>query len=188
MKTNALDEFLKGVEKRAYRTAVFAVRDEGLALDIVQEAMFRLADRYGDHPATQWPLLFARILQNAITDAHRRLKVRKAWVTLFGDLGQTRQESGEKTEPDLEAWAELAAPAGADPAEAARQSQSLEKVEKALLDLPLRQRQAFLLRYWEELDVAETAKAMGCSEGSVKTHCSRAIKALGQKLSELGPS
>jgi len=147
---------------------LFAVRDEDAALDIVQDAMLRLAERYGARPAAELPLLMQRILQNAIRDFFRRNRVRATWVTLLSALGPAR--AGEELPP----------------AERAERSQLIEIIEKEISRLPARQREAFLLRYWEELDVAETARVMGCSEGSVKTHCSRAAHALAAALRARG--
>jgi RNA polymerase sigma-70 factor (ECF subfamily) len=171
-----LAAFLAGVEKRAFKQAVFAVRDEEAALDIVQDAMLRLAEKYGHLPPAELPALFHRIMQNAIRDWFRRQKVRSAWTTLFSALTPGRED--EEQDP-LET---LQAPEGSEfqegPAAALEQSQVLEIIRQEVNRLPERQREAFILRYWEELDVADTARAMNCSEGSVKTHCSRAAHAL----------
>jgi RNA polymerase sigma-70 factor, ECF subfamily len=181
---NELAEFLANVERRAYKQAVFAVRDSESALDIVQDAMLKLAEKYGSKPAAELPLLFQRILQNTIRDYYRRQKVRSLWVTLFSSLSSGKED--DESDP-LET---LAASDGAKPADGPadrlEQAQVIEVIEKELQRLPARQRQAFLLRYWEELDVAETAAVMGCSEGSVKTHCSRAAHALAAALRARG--
>jgi RNA polymerase sigma-70 factor (ECF subfamily) len=163
---------------------VFAVRDDEAALDIVQDAMLRLAEKYGDRPAEELPLLFHRIVQNAIRDWYRRQKVRSLWTTLLSSLYPGRGEEDEQDPLDT-----LAAAQGTrrpTPADQLEGSQVLEIIEQELAKLPARQREAFLMRYWEELDVAETATAMGCSEGSVKTHCSRAARALGSALKARG--
>lgn len=163
---------------------MFAVRDEETALDIVQDAMLKLTERYSGRPLAELPLLFQRILQNAIRDYYRRQKVRSFWTTpissLFGaqsdddfDPLETLEAAGDSKFSDL-------------PAEQLERSQTIAAIEKALERLPARQRQAFLLRYWEEMDVAEAAKIMGCSEGSVKTHCSRATHALAVMLQKQG--
>jgi RNA polymerase sigma-70 factor (ECF subfamily) len=164
---------------------VFAVRDEQAALDVVQDAMLRLAERYGDRPAPELPLLFQRILQNAIRDWFRRQKVRSLWVTPFSALAPGR---GEDDEHDpLETLPPVPGSNREEPsAERLERAQVLEIIEQEVARLPSRQRQAFILRYWEELDVAETARAMGCSEGSVKTHCSRAAHALAAALAARG--
>lgn len=163
------------------------MREEQAALDIVQDAMLRLAEKYGDRPAAELPMLFQRILQNAIRDWFRRQRVRSTWVSLFSSLLPGR---GLEDDQDL---LETLAAAGesnreAAPAERLEQLQVIEIVEQELARLPERQRQAFVMRYWEELDVAETAQAMGCSEGSVKTHCSRAAHALAIALKARGVS
>lgn len=160
------------------------MRDEHLALDIVQEAMLKLAEKYSGRPAEELPMLFQRILQNAMRDHFRRQKVRSAWTTPLGTLfGADPEEDHDPLDLlDVDNTSKLAS----RPAEQLEQKQVLEKIEKAIETLPLRQRQAFMLRYWEELDVAEAAKAMGCSEGSVKTHCSRATHALATLLKKQG--
>ena len=179
-----LEAFLKSIERRAFKQAVFAVRDEEAALDIVQDAMLRLSEKYGDRPAAELPLLFHRIVQNAVRDWFRRQKVRSLWTTLLSSL------SGGGEDDDRDPLETLEAADGsnrqASPAEELEQAQVLEIIEQELARLPGRQREAFIMRYWEELDVAETAKAMGCSEGSVKTHCSRAAHALAAALKARG--
>ena len=164
---------------------MFAVRDREAALDIVQDTMMRLAERYGDRPAAELPMLFHRIMQNAIRDYFRRSKVRSMWITMFSSLAP----AGEDTE-DHDPLETLLPAAGSDtqnpPAEDLERSQLIEIIEEEIGRLPARQREAFIMRYWEELDVSETAKAMGCSEGSVKTHCSRAAHALATALKARG--
>jgi RNA polymerase sigma-70 factor, ECF subfamily len=177
-----LSAFLEGVERRAFKQAVFAVRDEEAALDIVQDAMLRLAEKYGHRPASELPLLFHRIVQNAIRDWFRRQKVRSLWTSLFSSLG-AREEDDEQDPLDSLGTAADVAETGP---EALQQRQVIEIIEQELAKLPSRQREAFIMRYWEELDVAETARAMGCSEGSVKTHCSRAAHALAAALKARG--
>jgi RNA polymerase sigma-70 factor (ECF subfamily) len=161
------------------------VRDEQAALDIVQDAMLRLAEKYGDRPVTELPMLFQRILQNAIRDWYRRQKVRLTWITLFSSLLPGQAEGAERD--PLETLAEAGESNAAEgPRERLERSQLIEILEQEVSKLPARQREAFLMRYWEELDVAETAHAMGCSEGSVKTHCSRAAHALAAALRARG--
>ena len=177
-----LSEFLSGVERRAFKQTQFAVRDEDAALDIVQEAMMKLASSYADRPAAELPLLFTRILQNAQLDHFRRQKVRSTWMTLFSSLTPDDEDSDP-----LETLEALAGSDGAETAaDKVERKQVIAIIEEELARLPARQREAFLLRYWEEFDVAETAAAMGCSEGSVKTHCSRATHALATALSARG--
>ncbi|MDH5208910.1 MAG: RNA polymerase sigma factor [Burkholderiaceae bacterium] len=179
-----LSTFLASAERRAFKQAQFAVRDADSALDIVQDAMLKLAENYGDRPAGELPLLFTRILQNTIHDFFRRQKVRSTWITLFSALG------GRDGEEDSDPLETLEALAGSDGAESAadkvERSQVIGIIEEEVSRLPARQREAFLLRYWEEMDVAETAAVMGCSEGSVKTHCSRATHALAKALRARG--
>jgi len=180
-----LEAFLKSIERRAFKQAVFAVRDEEAALDIVQDAMLRLAEKYGHRPAAELPLLFHRIVQNAIRDWFRRQKVRSLWTTLLSSLSPGR---GEDEDSDPLETLEAADESNLQESPAARfeQAQVLEIIEQELTRLPARQRQAFIMRYWEELDVAETARVMGCSEGSVKTHCSRAAHTLAAALEARG--
>ena len=177
-----LSDFLQSVEKRAFKRTAYAVRDDHAALDIVQDAMIRLAEKYGDRPAAELPLIFQRILSNATLDWFRRQKVRNAAVVNLGDF--------EGPDGDFDLLEALVSMDGALGAESAADSVSRQQVmaviEAAIADLPGRQREAFLLRYWEEFDVAETAAAMGCSEGSVKTHCSRAVHALAKALRDKG--
>lgn len=178
-----LSEFLAGVERRAFKQTQFAVRDEDSALDIVQEAMIKLATNYADRPAAELPLLFTRILQNATHDHFRRQKVRSTWITLFSSLTPADDDDADPLET-------LEALEGTEQAESAADKVEREQVvaiiEEEIGRLPARQREAFLLRYWEDFDVAETAAAMGCSEGSVKTHCSRATHALARALRSRG--
>lgn len=180
-----ISAFLAEVERRAFKQAMFAVRDEHTALDVVQDAMLKLTEKYSEKPAAELPMLFQRILQNAIHDHFRRQKVRSTWTTLLSALGK-----GDEKDEDFDPLETLAAKsddnATEDPAAQFQQAQIMTIIEQALARLPERQREAFLLRYWEELDVAETARAMGCSEGSVKTHCSRAVHALATMLEAKG--
>lgn len=179
-----LSAFLSEVERRAYKQALFATRDEHVALDIVQDSMMKLAEKYGGKPAGELPLLFQRILQNTIRDHYRRQKVRSMWTTLMSSLIPQHDE-GEYDPLDTLQDKNNNSQA-ARPDEALDQSQTLTLIEAELEKLPARQREAFLLRYWEDLDTAETAAAMGCSEGSVKTHCSRATHTLAAALKKKG--
>jgi RNA polymerase sigma-70 factor (ECF subfamily) len=180
-----ISAFLAEVERRAFKQAMFAVRDEDAALDIVQDAMLKLTEKYSAKPREELPMLFQRILQNTIHDHFRRQKVRSTWTVLlsaFGDKG----DKDEDYDPLETLPAKSDSNATIDPAAQFEQAQIVGIIEQALARLPARQREAFLLRYWEELDVAETAAAMGCSEGSVKTHCSRAVHALAEMLKTRG--
>jgi RNA polymerase sigma-70 factor, ECF subfamily len=180
-----ISAFLAEVERRAYKQAMFAVRDEHAALDVVQDAMLKLTEKYADKPAAELPLLFQRILQNTIHDHFRRQKVRSTWTTLLSALGR-RDDKDEDFDPLETIAAKSDSNATVDPAAQLEQGQTVAIIEEALERLPARQREAFLLRYWEEFDVAETAAVMGCSEGSVKTHCSRAVHALAEMLKSKG--
>ena len=162
---------------------MFAVRDDDAALDIVQDAMMKLAEKYGDKPAAELPMLFQRILQNTIRDYYRRQKVRSTWTTLLSSFSRDDDEDADPLETlqPKDGVNPLGTPAGN-----LEQSQLLAIIEKEVERLPPRQREAFLMRYWEDMDIAETAAAMGCSEGSVKTHCSRATHTLAAALRAKG--
>lgn len=176
-----LSDFLEAVERRAFKQTVYAVRDEHASLDIVQDAMMKLVDKYGNNPAEEFPMLFQRILQNTMRDFWRRQKVRNLWTTLLSSFGHN--EDGEDRDPletiDVGDDAD-------EPSVQLERGQTIKLIENALEKLPARQREAFVLRYWEDLDVNETASVMGCSGGSVKTHCSRAVRALASALKKQG--
>ena len=174
-----LSDFLQSVEKRAFKRTAYAVRDDHAALDIVQDAMIRLADRYGDRPAGELPAIFQRILSNATMDWFRHRKVHQG---VFRNLSDFEGPDADDPLDLMEILGGL--DLGAD--DEVQRRQLLAMIEDEVAALPARQREAFLLRYWEEFDVAETAAAMGCSEGSVKTHCSRAVHALARALRERG--
>lgn len=165
----SLDGFLASVERRALRTAEFSVGSRDDALDVVQDAMMELARRYGDRPAAEWPPLFHRILDNAILQFHRKRRRRTRW------LGWRESD---------EAVLDAIPDPGPDPARLAQQDDAMGQLQRAMQKLPLRQRQVVMLRVWEGLDVADTARAMGCGEGSVKTHLSRALAALRHQLED----
>jgi RNA polymerase sigma factor (sigma-70 family) len=180
-----LNDFLESVERRAFKQAAYAVRKDEAALDIVQDAMIKLAEKYGDKPLAELPMLFQRILQNTILDYFRREKVRNTWVTLFGGLG--RRDDGDEDFDILASYeAEEGTSAAESSADQVERAQTLRLIEEEVQKLPARQREAFLMRYWQDMDVAETAQAMGCSEGSVKTHCSRATHTLQKALEAKG--
>lgn len=159
------------------------MQKEEVALDIVQDAMMKLAEKYGDRPVDELPMLFQRILQNTIRDFYRRQKVRSSWTTLFSSLLPEGEEDGDILET-LDVQDESSA--GENPQTQLEQTQVIALIEEELKKLPPRQREAFIMRYWEDMDTAETALAMGCSEGSVKTHCSRATHALASALAARG--
>lgn len=180
---NELSSFLESVERRAFKQAMFAVHEEEAALDIVQDSMLKLAEKYGDRPSEEFPMLFQRILQNTIRDFYRRSKVRSMWTTL---LSAFSPDDDDDHDP-LETLAADEDDGGIrTPESKLLQAQTLNLIDAEIKKLPARQREAFLMRYWEDMDVAETAAAMGCSEGSVKTHCSRATHALAAALSAKG--
>jgi RNA polymerase sigma-70 factor (ECF subfamily) len=146
--------------------------------------MLKLAEKYPAKPLAELPLLFQRILQNTIRDYYRRQKVRSLWTTLLSSLGSRQDEEDYDPLDTLEVTEGAGVIAG--PVQELERVQVTRLIEHGLHSLPARQREAFLLRYWEELDVQETAAAMGCSEGSVKTHCSRATHALAVFLKARG--
>ena len=155
-----------------------------MALDIVQDAMLKLADKYAAKPSEELPMLFQRILQNTIRDHYRRQKVRSMWTTLMSSLTPQHEDSDHDpldTLQDKDSNSQALAPDAS-----MEQSQLIALIEEALINLPTRQREAFLLRYWDDMDTAETAAVMGCSEGSVKQHCSRATHALAVALKAKG--
>ena len=180
-----LSDFLKSVEKRAFKRSVYHVRNDESALDIVQDAMMKLAEHYGHKPVEELPMLFQRILSNCTLDWFRRQKTHNALFSSMSDFEGNSEDGGDFDL--LEAWS---GPEGSEQAQSAQdqaeRGQVLRDIELEIQELPPRQREAFLMRYWEEMDVAETAAAMGCSEGSVKTHCFRAIQALSKALKVRG--
>jgi RNA polymerase sigma-70 factor (ECF subfamily) len=169
-----LEAFLRDVEKRALRIAAMMIRDADEALDIVQDAMIRLTVRYRSRPSEEWRPLFYRILKNRIRDWHRRRAVRNRVLSFFGGHDE------DETDP----MAAVPGPSEDNPLERLEADESLAALATALEQLPARQREAFMLRTFEGLDVAETALAMECSEGSVKTHHSRAVNRLRELLGE----
>ena len=173
-----LERFLAGVEQRAFRIARIALRNDDDALDVVQDAMLQLAQRYGQRPADEWRPLFYRILQNRVRDYQRRRQVRSrvfAWLPSFSD------QEGAGNEPDP---MEQVSDQRPGIVEQLATGEAMTLLEGALGALPARQQEAFMLRNFEGLDVAQTASAMGCSEGSVKTHYSRAVHSLRARLGE----
>jgi RNA polymerase sigma-70 factor (ECF subfamily) len=178
-RTRALDQFLAGIERRAFRMAQIATGNEDEALDIVQDAMLKLVQKYGDRTEGDWGPLFHCILQSRIRDWYRRAKVRNRLREFFH-----RAQDEEEREDPLEQVRDRTAVA---PDEDLKRKRACAELDVALRALPLRQQQAFLLRIWEELDVAQTAQVMGCSEGSVKTHLFRALQVLRKRLGEHWP-
>jgi RNA polymerase sigma-70 factor (ECF subfamily) len=179
-----LSDFLAQVERRAFKQTAYAVRDDHAALDIVQDAMLKLAEKYAAKPVAEYPMLFQRILQNTMRDYWRRQKVRNLWTSLLSSFGSNNEDDEDRDPLEtLEVDDE-----SEQPMEQLERRQTIAIIEQALQRLPARQREAFVLRYWEEMDVAETAAVMGCSEGSVKTHCSRAVHALARILEKQGLS
>ena len=174
-----LNRFLAEVERRALRIAEIGVRDRDDALDLVQDSMIKLVRKYGDRPSAEWAPLFYRILQNGVRDWHRRQTVRNRVMVWFG-----RGTSGDD---EYDVVAAAPDPIGRSPDEELQNSEAMVSLEAAVQALPARQREAFMLRTFEGLDVAGTAIAMGCSQGSVKTHYSRAIHSLRETLGEHGP-
>ena len=171
-----LNQFLAEVERRALRIAEIAVRDRDEALDLVQNAMIKLVSNYASRPQAEWTPLFYRILQNGVRDWHRRQKVKNRVMVWFG--------RGKSDSEEYDVVASAPDPAGRSPEEELQTGQAMQKLEGAVQALSGRQREAFMLRTFEGLDVAGTAVAMGCSEGSVKTHYSRAVHTLRDKLGE----
>ncbi len=179
-----LSDFLIETEKRAYKQAWFAVHDEHVALDIVQDSMMKLTAKYASKPVEELPLLFQRILQNTIRDYYRRQKIRTLWTTLFSAFTPSGQDKNQEDFDILETL--LIKQKSNEPDEQLEKAQLINLIEIAVKTLPARQREAFILRYWEEMSLAETAVIMKCTEGSVKTHCSRAVRTLAAILKEKG--
>jgi len=176
-KTRALEQFLASIERKAFKVAQLALRHDDDALDVVQDAMLSLVTTYGERPSEEWKPLFYRILENKIRDLQRRRTVRgrvMAWLP------------ARASDDDEEEWDPIAQAASAEPLPVMRLEldEAIGALEQAIAALPARQRQAFLLRNLEGLDVAETAAAMGCGEGSVKTHYFRALQTLRAQLGE----
>ena len=175
-KEQQLNRFLAEVERRALRIAEIGVRDRDEALDLVQDAMIKLARKYSDRRSEEWTPLFYRILQNGVRDWHRRNAVRRRVMVWFG--------RGKQDDEEYDPVAAAPDPAGRSPDQLLANDEAMSSLELAVAELPARQREAFMLRTFEGLDVAATAAAMGCSEGSVKTHYSRAVHSLRDTLGE----
>jgi RNA polymerase sigma-70 factor (ECF subfamily) len=171
-----LSQFLAGVEKRGLRIAEISIRDRDEAHDLVQNAMIKLVRKYSDRGEDEWTPLFYRILQNGVRDWHRRQAVRNRVMVW---TGRTKDEDG-----NYDPIAAAPDPGGRTPDEQLQNSEAMQALEVAVRALPARQREAFMLRTFEGLDVRGTATAMRCSEGSVKTHYSRAVHSLRVTLGE----
>jgi RNA polymerase sigma-70 factor, ECF subfamily len=176
--TRELEKFLADIERRAFRMAQVALRDPDDAMDVVQDSMIKLARNYAARPSAEWRPLFYRILENGIRDLQRRRSVRKRFMTW---LPGAKEDPDNEAQDPMENVADNAAPIP----EVLMRDQAMLKLEDSLRNLPARQREAFMLRNFEGLDVAGTASAMGCSEGSVKTHYSRAVHSLREQLGEV---
>lgn len=171
-----LNRFFVDVEKRALRIAEISIRDRDEALDLVQNAMIKLARNYSEKPSDEWTPLFYRILQNGVRDWHRRQAVRNRVMVWFG--------RSQTADDEYDPVAAAPDPGGRSPDEILQNREAMQSLETAMHNLPRRQQEAFMLRTFEGLDVAATAAAMGCSEGSVKTHYSRAVHSLRETLGE----
>jgi RNA polymerase sigma-70 factor (ECF subfamily) len=178
-----LDRFLESVERRAFVKARLATGNEQEALDIVQDAMFKLVKSYGNKAAEEWPPLFHRILQSRITDWYRRQGTKNR---LFAWLSKSPQDGHGEYVSDPPDPIDSIDGGQAEPWEHLSGVQIGEALQSAIGDLPLRQQQAFMLRQWDGLSVKDTARTMGCSQGSVKTHCARALANLKHALQQLG--
>lgn len=176
---NALEQFLIKSEKRAFVMARIATKDDEVALDIVQDAMLKLVTKYGNKTADDWVPLFYRILQSRINDWHRRQSVRNKWRSWLGKDADRQEDDSQQS-----ALENHSDERDSQPDDEVHKLEFSETLEKAISELPLRQQQAFMFRAWEEYSTKETSSIMKCSEGSVKTHYSRALKALKQNLNE----
>ncbi len=178
-KLQQLDRFLADIQGRAFRIAQLATGSTDDALDLVQDAMFKLVEKYSERPAGEWQPLFYRILHSRINDWFRRNSVRGRH-----QVAANRLVSGNEDEDPIQASAD---PNGRSPEQQLQTASGMEELQMALQSLPFRQQQAFLLRAWEGLSVKQTAAAMDCAEGSVKTHYSRAIHNLREQLGDYCP-
>lgn len=179
-----LDQFLRSVELRAFKYCIYRVKDDEAALDIIQDSMLKLSIHYGDKPVTELPMLFQRILTNTTMDWFRKRKAQNAIFSNFSDFKSVDENEDFDILEALEGDQESNHTESTE--NTVNRQQIMKEIENSLNDLPDRQREAFLLRYWEERDTAETALVMGCTEGSVKTHCSRAIAKLSKLLQSKG--
>ena len=164
--------------------AVIATGNRDDALDVVQDAMLKLAQKYPDRQQQEWGPLFHRIMQNTLMDWHRRQKVRNTWRVFWDVTGLRKAGDEPEAAAGWEAQDEFRTAADNNPALKLINERTIDALDEALNRLPLRQQQAFLLRIWEGLSVQETAAAMNCSQGSVKTHLSRAVNTLREQLED----
>lgn len=178
MTDQTMDGFLASVEKRAFRIAMLATSNRDDALDLVQDAMMKLVQKYSDKTADDWKPLFYRILESRILDWHRKQNFRRPFRAFLKPL------SNDDGESDADPLAQQADSEQVMPDFKMQDSQFMQDLEIALKTLPVRQQQVFLLRLWEGMDIKETAIAMQCSESSVKTHYSRALAKLQSCLEE----
>ncbi|MEA3362409.1 MAG: RNA polymerase sigma factor [Thermodesulfobacteriota bacterium] len=173
--SSLMEVFFKSIERQAFRMALFACSNQDDALDLVQDAMCRFVTKYTDKPEDEWKALFYKILQNKIRDFYRKESVRSRWRVWLG---------GRSEEEDAEPLEQLADPVGRTPERETGNRQMFDHLQQELKKLSLKQQQVFLLRAWEGLSVSETALAMNCSEGTIKTHYFRATEKLREKLGE----
>ncbi len=169
-----LDRFLAEKQGRAFRIAQIATNSSDDALDLVQDAMFKLVEKYAQRDESEWGPLFYSILQSRINDWHRRISVRRRFMTWLLPSLDSKEDPLEQIEDTAQR----------SPEQLLQQNGSMERLQEALQALPLRQQQVFLLRVWEGLNVNETAQAMSCAPGSVKSHYSRAVHTLREELGE----
>ncbi len=176
-----IEQFLAHSEKRAFIMARLATCDDEVALDIVQDAMLKLVSKYSNKQSNEWPPLFYRILQSRINDWHRKQSVRNRWRSW---LGHTSKESNHDDELQDSRLENYSIESDIQPQQVADDLEFRQALQNAISQLPVRQQQAFLLRAWEGYSTIETAKIMGCTQGSVKTHYSRAMARLRKELQE----
>lgn len=179
-----LSEFLRGVERRAFKRTAYMVGDDDAALDIVQDAMIKLAEKYSQQPPNEWPMLFQRILSNTTLDWFRRRKVRNAWSINFSDLEHFENDDASDESDRIGHY--TAHHTHHDGFTSLNQSQTAQILDEEIKKLTSRQREAFILRYWDECDWAQIAEIMDCSQASAKTHCHRAIQTLAKSLRSKG--
>lgn len=179
-----LDAFLASVERKAYRIGCYALRDEQAALDVVQDSMLKLFEKYAHRPGHEWPALFFTILNHRIADAHRWMRLREAGGKLVSLFRRTGRDQQEENLLDMGIGVELM-PEHGRPDRQALGTQLHNRIDGALGRLSDRQRQVFLLREWQGFNVRETATILGCSQGTVKQHHFRAIRTLRAELAEV---